>query len=276
MDTRSQASSSVKEFLLQNRENFEESLLDEAINVRDKIDHIQAVGNINLLDNAHKLVLFIVEERVEELTDFAKQEGIVWAKFQMTLAFKLEWIQAIRRTLWAFLYQYDLKHQNPVDREQFYATERNVNDLIDAFFTSFFISYSKFKDELLDQQRKLVENLSVPVIPINQEICVLPLIGTIDSDRILTIQEKVLQEIERHHIETLIFDLSGITPIDEDITFELQKTIQSISMMGCRTVLTGMRAEIVKGMVNTGGDSLSNYARFKGTLESALDEVLKH
>ena len=263
----------LKEFFFENRTNFEERLLDEAINVKDKIEEIHKIGNINLLENAHKLVVFVVDEREHELISFAKQEGVTWSKYSLTLAFKLEWIQAIRRTLWDFLYNYDLLNGKDTDRITFFKMEKRVNSMIDQFLTYFFISYSKFKDELLEKQRKLVENLSVPIIPINGEICILPLIGSIDFLRISTITDKVLNEIEERHIQTLIIDLSGVAKMDDEITSNFVNIIEGISIMGCKTILTGLRAEFVKGLIKS-VIYLNQKAEFKGTLQLALKDVI--
>ncbi|GHI00195.1 ATP-binding protein [Neobacillus kokaensis] len=263
---------SIKNFFFKNREAFENTLLDEAINVKDKIDEIHRIGNINLLKNAHKLVLFVVEEQVHELILFAKQEGVAWAKYSLTLAFKLEWVQAIRRTLWDFLYNYDLLSKADSDREAFFYLEKNINELIDQFISYFFISYSKYKDELLNQERKLVENLSVPIIPINDQICILPLIGQLDQQRINTIQNKVLNEIEMNHIQTLIVDLSGVADMEQTASSSFIKIMEGISMMGCKAILTGLHAELVKSLIS-GGTSISQVAEFKGTLKLALNDV---
>lgn len=263
----------LKEFFIHNQKDFETKLLDEATNVRDKIEEIHKIGNINLLSNANRLVMYLVEEREHELTSFAKQEGIAWAKHSLTLAFKLEWIQAIRRTVWLFLYNYDVLRGNENVIEDFYNTEKKINELVDKFLTTFFISYTKFKDELLDKQRKLVENLSVPIIPINRSICILPLIGFIDYLRIGTIQEKVLSEIEAQRIQTLIMDLSGVPPMERDIMQRLLSIIDGIAMMGCKTILTGLRAEIVNNMISE-GNGFYGRAEFKGTLQIALNDVL--
>ncbi|WP_160725415.1 ATP-binding protein [Bacillus sp. USDA818B3_A] len=264
---------SMKDFFFENRQAFEARLLHEAINVKDKIDEIQRVGNINLLSNAHKLVLFIVEEREHELISFAKQEGKAWAKYSLTLAFKLEWIQAVRRTLWDFLYNYDLLSKAEVDRTAFYGLEKQINESIDQFLTYFFISYSNYKDELLEAQRKMVDDLSVPIIPINRDICILPLIGTIDLLRLTTIQDKVLSEIETRQIQYLIIDLSGVTPTDYEASKQFVKIIEGISMMGCKTILTGLRADIVKNIINQ-GIGFNLMADFKGTLQQALNDVI--
>ncbi|WP_042374422.1 ATP-binding protein [Neobacillus jeddahensis] len=266
---------SIKDFFFENQKIFDERLLNEAINVKDKIDEIHKIGNINLLANAHKLVLYVVEEREHELISFAKQEGIAWAKYSLTLAFKLEWIQAIRRTLWDFLYNFDALSNTEAERSAFFTLEKQINESIDQFLTYFFISYSKYKDELLDIQRKLVENLPVPIIPINKEICILPLIGTIDPQRLSTIQDKVLTEIEHHHIQSLIIDLSGVAPMEIESTNKLVKIIEGITMMGCKIILTGLRADIVKRLINN-ETGFTPLAEFKGTLQQALNDVIYH
>lgn len=263
---------SIQNFLFENRQAFEERLMEEAINVKDKIEEIHSIGNINLVNNAHKLVLFVVERKVHDLISFAKQEGVAWAKYSLTLAFKLEWIQAIRRTLWDFLYHYELLSNKEPDRAAFFTMEKNVNEMLDQFHSHFFISYSKYKDELLYQERKLVENLSVPIIPINDEICILPLIGKIDGQRIQTIQNKVFDEVDNSHIQTLIIDLSGVASMEEEATGNLQSIIEGISMMGCRTILTGFRSDLVKTLLTFGLSSITS-AEYKGTLKLALKDV---
>ncbi|WCK55106.1 STAS domain-containing protein [Aneurinibacillus sp. Ricciae_BoGa-3] len=263
----------VKEFLLENRESFEDKLLSEAENVRDKIEEIQLTGNIDLLSNAHKVVLYVVGYQEENLVAFAKQEGISWAKHSLTLALKLEWVHAIRRTLWNFLYRYDQLSHKSVSHDDFYSLEKKINEQIDQFLNNFFISYSKFKDELLDAQKRLVENLSVPIIPVSSRICVLPLIGDIDCYRIAMIEEKVLMEIAKSQIHILMMDLSGISEMAPAIANQLLRIIDGISMMGAEAVITGLRPEVVREMIRE-GISFTGTARLKGTLQQALNDYL--
>ena len=175
-------------FFQKNRAKFEERLLSEAVNVQDKIDEIHTIVNIDLLDNAHKIVLYVVEERRHELLLFARQEGELWAQHSLTIAFKLEWVQAIRRVMWDFLYNYDRLRGANGDRNAFYTLEKNINELVDQFFSHFFISFTTYKDKEIQSQRELIENLSVPIIPLTNTISILPLVGKIDLFRINTIK----------------------------------------------------------------------------------------
>jgi len=274
MDLTFNQRTSMTQFIIDNKPHFEKKLLSEAVNVASKIQDILQTGNINLLINAQKLVLYVVEEREKELIEFAKQEGIVWAKHSLTLSFKLEWVHAIRRTLWDFLYRFDQLNNNPNELDRFYELEQQINDRIDDFLNNFFLSYSDYKDELINSQRKIVEHLSVPIIPVSPSVAVLPLIGMIDSYRIKTIEEKVLIEIVELKVQTLIIDLSGIVNMEKDILDHFQKVLSGVSMMGCEAVITGMRPELVRNMIHS-GISFKDKAITKGTLQQTLKEYLE-
>jgi rsbT co-antagonist protein RsbR len=264
----------VTDFLRENREDFQQKLLSEAVNVSGKINDILEKGNIDLLKNAELVAHYIVENKEEELIEFAKIEGIAWAQHDLTLAFKLEWVHAIRRTLWYFLYQFDEEQgDGEASREKFFLLEKRINDNVDQFLNNFFISYSDYKDEQLWSHKKLVENLSVPIIPVNSTIAVLPLIGMIDSYRVNALEEKVLMEISSIKIQTLIIDLSGTAEMEMDVLFQFEKILNGINMMGCKAILTGLRVELVRNIVNS-GIAFDSLVEIKGTLQQTLKEHL--
>jgi anti-anti-sigma regulatory factor len=262
----------LMKFIEENNENFEDSLLNEASNVKDKIEEILTIGNIDLINNARKLVRYIIEGEEQELQAFAKQEGIAWATHEIPLSFKLEWVQAIRRTLWRFLQEYN-RVTNKVITEEFFSVEKQVNNQVDKFLNVFFITYSQYKDSLITAQRELVENLSVPIIPITPTICILPLIGAVDLYRTNILEEKVLIEIGKLRIQTLIMDLSGIMEMETEVIDHLMKIIDGTSLMGCNTVITGLRADVVRNMINA-GIRLNDKALTLGTLQQALNKYL--
>lgn len=263
---------SIADFITENKPQFEKKLLSEAVTVASKIKDILQKGNIDLLVNAQRLVLYVVNQKEDDLVNFAREEGVVWAKHSLTLAFKLEWVQAIRRTLWHFLYKYDQLGNNTNDLDRFYDLEKQMNDQIDQFLNNFFLSYSNYKDELISSQRMLVEHLSVPIIPVSPTVAVLPLIGMIDSYRIKTIEEKVLIDIADLKVQTLIIDLSGIVNMEKDILDHFQKVLSGISLMGCEAVITGIRPELVRNMIHSGISF--DKADTRGTLQQTLKRYL--
>ncbi|MFG6494751.1 STAS domain-containing protein [Fictibacillus sp. UD] len=261
-------------YFTNNRDEFQESLLSEARNVRGKIEEILLIGNIDLLSNAHKLVMYTIQGKDSELEEFAKIEGVSWASHSLTLAFKLEWVQAIRRTIWKYLQEFNKMNHIEVEAEGFFNTEREINDRIDKFLNGLFLSYSEYKDKLIESQKAIVENLSVPIIPITATVCVLPLIGNIDTYRTDTIEEKVLMEISRLRIGTLVIDLSGIAQMETEVIEHLMKVIEGANMMGCECVITGLRPEIVRKVTSI-GLTFESKAKTKATLQQALEDYLR-
>ncbi len=258
------------EFFEANSKVFTETLLKEAVTVKDKIDEILRVGNIDLVTNAHTLVVYIIEENDQDLHTFAEQEGIAWATHSLAVSFKLEWVQAIRRTLWVFYQKYTELESND-HSFNFFEMEKQINNRVDYFLNSFFISYTKYKDSLINAQRELVENLSVPIIPINHLVSILPLIGAIDAQRIEILEEKVLTVISDMRIQTLIMDLSGVADINRDDVYRLIQIIDGASLMGCNTVITGLRKEVVRKVTDL-GIQLDEKTKTLGTLQQALGE----
>ena len=259
----------IRDYIVDNRQDFADMLLSEAVNVRQKIEEILLIGNIDLLNNAQKLVVYVLDQQKKEVVDFAKQEGIAWATHSITLNFKLEWVQAIRRTMWKFIRQYIHESNESFNMEDFFILEKQVNNQLDNFLNTFFISYSNFKDLLIEKQTKMVENLSVPIIPITPTICILPLIGVWDENRSEIIEKKALQAVGEHHIQTLIIDLSGIADMDPEVIDQLMKLIEGTAMMGCESVITGLRPEIVQQMIHIGVD-FANKASTMGSLQQAI------
>ena len=269
MEAAFETSAFIKEYFQDNRDYFEEELLSEAVNVRDKIEEILLIGNIDLLNNAHKLVVYVMDQNDQDVRAFAKQEGIAWATHSLTLTFKLEWVQAIRRTLWRLLHKFVDERHIQCNPDDFFKLEKQINDQLDQFLNTFFICYSDYKDKLLEKQKQLVENLSVPIIPITTDMCILPLIGVLDSHRAKIIEEKVFNAIDELHIETLIIDLSGIAEMDADVIDHFLKMIDGTTMMGCKPVITGLRPEIVRHIVSM-GITFEERALTSGTLQSAI------
>ncbi|SFP69372.1 STAS domain-containing protein [Salibacterium halotolerans] len=83
------------------------------------------------------------------------------------------------------------------------------------------------------------------------------------------IEEKVLVQIGDQAIKTLIVDLSGIADMESDVAQRLLRLIDGIHIMGSRPVITGVRPEAARKMVEMGID-LEAKVETKGDLQQAL------
>jgi rsbT antagonist protein RsbS len=65
-----------------------------------------------------------------------------------------------------------------------------------------------------------------------------------DDETVSTLQEHVLQALARHECKGLILDISTVQTLDSFFARIVSETVQMVALMGCRTVLAGMRANV--------------------------------
>jgi len=112
---------------------------------------------------------------------------------------------------------------------------------------------SRQQDQLLTEviaQRDVIRQLSVPVLPVGPATLVMPLIGTIDRDRLTTIQQQALTAIGQQHARWLILDVTGVPVIDTEVAGGLIQLVQSVRLLGADVVLVGVRPEVAQTMVS--------------------------
>lgn len=95
-----------------------------------------------------------------------------------------------------------------------------------------------------------VRALSSPVLLLEHQVLLMPLIGLIDDERAALIQEHVLTAITRNTALVVILDLSGIANVDEHVVKGLVQTAQAAGLLGARMVLCGISPEVAQVMVS--------------------------
>ncbi|NTW03274.1 MAG: STAS domain-containing protein [Oscillochloris sp.] len=120
-----------------------------------------------------------------------------------------------------------------------------------------------------EQLNALISELSLPVIPINTETLVVPLVGALDSSRASLLLQRVLGQIESRRARTLILDVTGLPIIDTQVAKALINAAQTARLLGAKATLVGIRPEVAQALVSLGIElsDLQTYA----TLEQALD-----
>jgi anti-anti-sigma factor len=128
--------------------------------------------------------------------------------------------------------------------------------------------------EETERQAFVLRAMSTPVIPINEQTLVMPLIGALDSSRIVQIRETLLQAIERSNTRVAILDVTGVPVIDSQMAGALIATSQAVRLLGAVAVLTGIRPEIAQSLVALGVDLTTLVTR--STLQSGIAYALSH
>ncbi len=108
--------------------------------------------------------------------------------------------------------------------------------------------------EAMHRQSILLEELSTPLIPISDQIVVLPLIGTVDNNRAKQLCEALLHGIKLLRVRVAIIDLTGVRTVDQEAIQGLLRAVRGVRLLGAEVVLTGIRPDIASALVNLGTD----------------------
>jgi anti-anti-sigma regulatory factor len=121
------------------------------------------------------------------------------------------------------------------------------------------------------QQRDYIREMSVPVLPIRSDTLVMPLVGALDSARLVHIQEQALGRLEATRARHLLLDITGVPVVDTQVAQGLIRVVQSARLLGASVILVGIRPEVAQSIVGLGID-LSGI-RTHSTLQSALGQA---
>lgn len=140
--------------------------------------------------------------------------------------------------------------------------------LLDLSISEIILERERLADELHKKNQKAIIELSSPVVPIQNGMAILPLIGDLDLSRSDHIMNKVIPKISELKIDRLIIDFSGITTIDNEVARLIFKIYNVLELLGINTVFTGIRPELARGIITAGIDfsTLKTY----GTVQQAI------
>jgi rsbT co-antagonist protein RsbR len=102
------------------------------------------------------------------------------------------------------------------------------------------------------QQREVIRDLSVPVLPVSATTLVMPLVGALDSARLQLVQEQALRSIERNAARRLVLDITGVPLVDSQVAQGLLAVVQATRLLGAEAVLVGVRPEVAQTVVGLG------------------------
>jgi len=118
----------------------------------------------------------------------------------------------------------------------------------------------------------MLHAMSTPIIPLTEHIMVMPLIGTMDGSRAAQFLEEALQGAQARRAQVIIIDITGLRHIDASVAAALVKCSSALRLLGAQVVLTGVRAELARILVDLGVD-LSGL-RTHSTLQSGITYAL--
>lgn len=125
------------------------------------------------------------------------------------------------------------------------------------------------------RHRAAIQELSTPVIRIYERVLLLPLVGTIDTQRAEQLMEAVLGKVVEEQAKVIIIDIAGVSVVDTKVAEHLLKTTEAVRLLGAQTILSGISPTVAKTVVHLGVDTSAMHTRSQLSegLELAFDLV---
>ncbi len=127
---------------------------------------------------------------------------------------------------------------------------------------------ARLQDQIIQAQAATLAELSTPLIPISDEVVVMPLIGALDDQRMQHVLEVLLHGVEQRRARMAILDITGVPVVDTHVANGLILAAQAVRLLGARVILTGIRPEVAQTLVGLGvnlGDLITH-----STLQSGI------
>lgn len=130
------------------------------------------------------------------------------------------------------------------------------------------------QEQVIDAQRAALREVSTPLIPLADDVVVMPLVGAIDSARAQQIMEVLLEGIAHYQADTVLVDISGVRVVDTQVADALLRAARAVQLLGAEIILTGISADVAQTIVHLGADMgrILTRANLQDGLRYALEE----
>lgn len=143
----------------------------------------------------------------------------------------------------------------------------------------YFVGVQKDVTIQKEQERQLketlddMERLSTPIVPINKEISVLPLIGSIKHSRLKQLANTITTYLAKAQIDYLILDLSGLYEVDTYTASSISKLNDLTNLIGTQLVITGIQPKLAIKTVQVNMSNHLKQLRTYATVKDALNDL---
>ena len=117
--------------------------------------------------------------------------------------------------------------------------------------------------ETMTRHQAAIRELSTPVIKVYDRVLLLPIVGTVDTQRAHQIMETVLVQVVAEQAKVMILDIAGVPVVDTKVADHILKTTAAVQLLGGQTILTGISASVARTVVQLGVEITRMHTRAK-------------
>ncbi|GEN55060.1 MULTISPECIES: RsbT co-antagonist protein RsbRA [Halobacillus] len=223
----------------------------EEVNTHKKNEYTSTISD-EMFESTNREFVNVIFSSIEkqglssDLDDFSERLiNLGWP-----LSYLTDGMQVFRRVVTDFI----LKQSDKIDSDYFSEVLRKVDGWVDPIINRLVNEYSGSWEHIVSLQRVALQELSAPLIPVMENITIMPLIGTIDTERAKLIMENLLDGVIKHNAEVVLIDITGVPVVDTMVAHHIIQAAEAVRLIGSRCILVGIRPEIAQTIVNLGID----------------------
>jgi rsbT co-antagonist protein RsbR len=131
--------------------------------------------------------------------------------------------------------------------------------------------------ETLARHQQAIRELSTPIIRVHERVLLMPLVGTIDTQRAQQVMETLLIRVIEDKAKVVILDIAGVPVVDTRVADHLLQTNSAVRLLGAQTIITGISGTVARTLVQLGVDvsNVQTQSQLTDGIERALAIVGK-
>ncbi|KSU58094.1 RsbR protein [[Bacillus] enclensis] len=231
---------------------------------------IQVVSDQIFAKTSHEFVEMIASnlrdsnEFSSRLEDFA--EKVV--RFGWPLTFVTSALSTFAKVVYE-----GMKKDNLIKEENHAEQVEIFDKWVTPMYNKVISAYTESWERTVSLQKIALQELSAPLIPVFEKISVMPLVGTIDTERARLIMENLLNGVVKHRAEVVLIDITGVPVVDTMVAHHIIQAADAVRLVGAKCMLVGIRPEIAQTIVNLGIDL--NQFSTNSTLRKGIEKALE-
>jgi rsbT co-antagonist protein RsbR len=238
----------ILQFIEQNQDELIERWLEEVDSFREE-QRLHHLTNETYKATSRKFIILIMESmpleqesRNDKVKNFAKEQiHLGWP-----LQYLTKGLQSFKKVLIGSLQDGE---QGKLESINIYS---EIQNWIDPVIDQLIAEYTGSWEQVNTLQKLALKELSAPLIPVFEGISVMPLVGTIDTERARLIMENLLNGVIKFESQVVLIDITGVPIVDTMVAHHLIQASEAVRLVGADCVLVGIRPEIAQTIVNLG------------------------
>ncbi|MEJ2007960.1 MAG: STAS domain-containing protein [Acidobacteriota bacterium] len=133
------------------------------------------------------------------------------------------------------------------------------------------VGFVQERERVILEQQEAIRELSTPVLPVREDLLILPIVGVIDPQRARQLTEQLLQGIRANRAKVVVIDITGVPSIDSTVANHLVQTVEAARLLGATAIVTGLSPLIAQTLVTIGVDltKMNTVCDLRGGIEEA-------